>query len=192
MLNIIRGFHVQRKICTRCKIDKSYEDFYLDPSRKSGLKPECKDCLAKRAKDNWIINKDILTPIRKEQSEIRKATGGLRPKISVQTKLARRLRTRTAMAIRQNNKGGSAVADLGCSIDEFKVWLESQFVEHMSWDNWGKGPGYWNIDHKIPLSSADLSDFNEFQKVAHFTNLQPLWFEDNMAKFNRLDFYRPS
>jgi len=58
----------------------------------------------------------------------------------------------------------------------------------MTWDNYGSGPGSWNIDHIIPLSSFDLTDREQFLEACHYTNLQPLWFEDNMEKGSQLDW----
>jgi hypothetical protein len=65
---------------------------------------------------------------------------------------------------------------LGCSFDEFKLYLESKFETWMTWDNYGLYNGElnygWDIDHIIPLSSA-LSE-EDVIKLNHYTNLQPL------------------
>lgn len=71
---------------------------------------------------------------------------------------------------------------LGCTIEEFIQHLQSQFTEGMTLENHGQGPGKWNIDHIVPISSAKTEE--EIYKLSHYTNLQPLWFEDNMKKFN--------
>lgn len=47
---------------------------------------------------------------------------------------------------------GSAVRDLGCSIEFLKSYLESKFTGNMSWENQGE----WYIDHIKPLSSFNL------------------------------------
>jgi hypothetical protein len=48
----------------------------------------------------------------------------------------------------------------------------------MTFDNYGmKG---WHLDHIIPLSSANNED--EIIKLCHFTNLQPLWWYENLKK----------
>jgi hypothetical protein len=51
----------------------------------------------------------------------------------------------------------------------------------MSWEKFGK---YIHIDHIIPLSSAKTEE--EIYKLCHYTNLQPLWAEDNLKKSNKL------
>jgi hypothetical protein len=52
----------------------------------------------------------------------------------------------------------------------------------MSWDNWGRGPGKWQIDHKEALCLFDLMRREELLKAVHYTNLQPLWHEDHAIK----------
>jgi hypothetical protein len=98
-------------------------------------------------------------------------------------KLQNNLRIRLITAIKQGSKAGSAVKDLGCSIEELKQYLESKFQPGMSWDNWGRHG--WHIDHIKPLSRFDLSNREEFLKACHYTNLQPLWAIDNIRKGNK-------
>jgi hypothetical protein len=100
--------------------------------------------------------------------------------------LAGILRRRVLNAIHGGYKSGSAVRDLGCSIPELKIWLENQFLPGMLWENRGKGDGRWNIDHILPLSKFDLTDREQFLKVCHYTNLQPLWEKDNLIKGNKI------
>lgn len=65
---------------------------------------------------------------------------------------------------------------LGCSYDEFKLHIESQFQEWMNWDNYGLYNGElnygWDIDHIIPISSATTEE--DVLQLNHYTNLQPL------------------
>ena len=65
-----------------------------------------------------------------------------------QPTLSSRLRGRLNKALRGEYKAGSAVLDLGCSIQELKRHLERQFAAGMSWDNYGE----WHIDHIRPLA----------------------------------------
>jgi hypothetical protein len=99
-------------------------------------------------------------------------------------KLQTLLRTRLLKALKSNYKKGSAVEMLGCSIEEFKEYLESKFTKGMSWDN--HGTNGWHIDHIIPLSRVDLQNISELKKVCHYTNMQPLWAVDNLKKSNRI------
>ena len=92
------------------------------------------------------------------------------------------MRSRLNGAIKNNSKSGSAVRDLGCSIDELKIYLEKQFQPGMIWKNWGNKGGQWSIDHIIPLISVDLKNREEFLKVCHYTNLRPMWHIDNLKK----------
>lgn len=66
---------------------------------------------------------------------------------------------------------------LGCSYEDFKIYLESKFETWMTYDNQGlydkdKYDYGWDIDHIIPLSNAATED--ELIKLCHYTNLQPL------------------
>ena len=101
-------------------------------------------------------------------------------------KIAKALRHRLNEALKTNQKVGSAVNDLGCSIKEFKVYLEDKFHPHpmtgqlMTWDNHTlRG---WHIDHIVPLISFDLTDRDQLLKACHYTNMQPLWWRDNIVK----------
>jgi len=103
---------------------------------------------------------------------------------NLQHKLSLRLRGRLNEALRKNTRNGSAVRDLGCSLDELKSYLENRFQEGMSWDNWTKNG--WHIDHIIPISKFDLSIPEEVKKACHYTNLQPMWADENIRKGNRI------
>jgi hypothetical protein len=85
-------------------------------------------------------------------------------------------------AIKNGQKAGSAVDDLGCSIEFLRAYLEAHFNPGMTWDNWGQGPGKWHIDHIVPLAWFDLTNREQFLSACHYTNLQPLWSEENLSK----------
>lgn len=105
-------------------------------------------------------------------------------------KLKQQLRHRLYDAIFNNYKNGSGVRDLGCSIDELKIWLESQFQPGMTWKNWGSGENDWQIDHIIPFhllkyKDKDGKDYMSYESqrvVCHYKNLRPMWRNDNLAR----------
>ena len=108
-----------------------------------------------------------------------------RIKTDINFRLAHNLRNRLRHAIKNNQKVGSAVRDLGCSVQELKEHLENQFTEGMSWDNYGLYG--WHIDHITPLASFNLEDREQFLQAANYTNLQPLWAEDNLRKGDKCE-----
>jgi hypothetical protein len=103
-------------------------------------------------------------------------------KNDINFKICTILRSRLNKAVKRNQKSGSAVRDLGCTIDFLKTYLESMFLSGMSWSNHGE----WEIDHILPLSSFDRSNPEELKKACHYTNLQPLWAKDNLSKSNKI------
>jgi len=103
-------------------------------------------------------------------------------KNDIKWRLKSNLRCRIKRAINGNYKSGSAIESLGCSIYEFKVYLEKLFQPGMSWDNYGRDG--WHIDHIKPLSLFDLTDPKQLKEACYYTNLQPLWQYDNLKKGN--------
>ncbi len=92
------------------------------------------------------------------------------------------LHRRLNNALKGNFKSGSAVRDLGCSIAEFRTYIAAKFQPGMSWGNYGE----WHLDHIKPLASFNLADREQFLKAFHFTNYQPLWAKDNLAKGSKI------
>lgn len=100
------------------------------------------------------------------------------------------LRRRLNLALNKNIKSESTSKLLGCSIEKLKEHLESQFTEGMTWDNYGFYG--WHVDHIKPCVSFDLSDPEEQHKCFHYTNLQPLWAEENRVKWHYSKEYNGS
>ncbi|AXF51918.1 MAG: putative HNH endonuclease [Caudoviricetes sp.] len=88
-----------------------------------------------------------------------------------------RARLLQAFSAKRVRKGSPTGVMLGCSYSELMVHLESQFKDGMTWENRGTA---WHVDHRTPLASARSAE--ELTALCHFTNLQPLWAEDNYAK----------
>lgn len=91
-----------------------------------------------------------------------------------------RKRLRKYLKLKNFKKKKSSIKLLGCSLEKFKIYLESKFVSGMSWDNYGE----WHIDHIVPLASA--KNETELYNLCHFSNLQPLWALDNQKKGAKL------
>lgn len=89
-----------------------------------------------------------------------------------------RVRINTALSERGLWKKGRTVELIGIDTKKLAEYIESKFLEGMSWDN----RNLWHIDHIRPLNSFDLTD-KEQQKLAfNYMNLQPLWARENLVK----------
>jgi hypothetical protein len=160
--------------CARVRYNKKKVDrkYYLNNKDKwvaRSQRPEVKLKKKQAGKLYREKNKDILYKKQAEQQ-----------RINPLRRIPWLLRNRLRMAMKKKVKKGSAVRDLGCSIEEFKKYLESLFQPGMSWDN--QGLYGWHIDHIIPLSSFDLQCPEQVKIACNYKNLQPLWAQDNLSK----------
>lgn len=105
----------------------------------------------------------------------------LRLKNNPNIRLIHNLRVRLYEVLKGKIKTSSTLNLLGCSVDELWIYLESQFQPGMTRENYGT----WHIDHIKPCSSFDFTDPDQQKKCFHYTNLQPLWAEDNIKKSNK-------
>ena len=74
---------------------------------------------------------------------------------------------------------------LGCDLNFYIKWIESNFIDTMSWDNYGKE---WDMDHVIPTSILNFSIEKNIKFCYNWTNFRPLKKSDNMSKSNKLYF----
>jgi hypothetical protein len=96
-------------------------------------------------------------------------------------KLKLRIRNLICQCFRRKSykKGSKTENILGCSFDNLKAHIESQFKSGMSWNNWGQ----WHIDHIMPVSMAKTED--EIIRLNHHRNLRPLWAHENLSKSDK-------
>lgn len=183
-----------KKKCSKCFIEKALDEFHKQSAGKFGRRPDCRVCRGvlfragprttpeyqKERVKRW--RQDNIKKFRAYKREYIKS----RRKSDVQVKLRDTLRCRIRIAIKAGKKSGSAVKDLGCSLGEFKLYLESKFQPGMTWDNYGHDG--WHIDHIIPLAHFDLTDREQFLIACNYKNMQPLWAKDNFYKNDKLNF----
>jgi len=111
-----------------------------------------------------------------------------RKKVDIGFKLSKILRTRMWSALKSNIKSNKTIELTGCTLIQLKKYIESKFYDHpttnekMNWDNYG----VWHVDHIIPCAQFDLSDPEQQKICFHYTNLQPMWGEQNLKKGARL------
>ena len=76
---------------------------------------------------------------------------------------------------------------LGCTMEEFKDHITAQLHDGMTWTNYGPASTtqrHWNIDHITPLKYG-APTLEEVVARLHYTNTQPMWAADNIAKGNK-------
>jgi len=194
------------KTCSKCKQAQPVSYFSKKKASSSGYKSHCKQCDKQlreqnRERDKELKHKHYLNNkekylkahqtynalhaghIKEWKRNYRSTYEKQRYNNDVSHRLKCVLRSRLYQALQENQKTGSAVNDLGCSVEELKKHLESLWKPGMSWDNWSKDG--WHIDHIRPLNSFDLSNSEEVKQACHYSNLQPLWAEENLQKSDK-------
>lgn len=95
-----------------------------------------------------------------------------------------RIRARIYLAMRGKAKSGKTFELLGYTPEDLRRHIEKQFCKGMSWGNYGE----WHIDHIVPLSSFEISSWDdpELKAAWDLTNLRPIWSKENLQKSARL------
>lgn len=130
-----------------------------------------KDKIQEKVKQYVIDNKEEVNKRQQDWRKRKLETDNLFKLSYIISKKLRKLFKRTGY-IKNNTKEEI----LGCTLLEFKQYLENQFEVWMNWENKGLYNGTpnfgWDIDHKTPISTACSEE--EIIKLNHYTNLQPL------------------
>lgn len=194
--------NAESKKCVICHIIKPKDAFHKRTVAYDGRTSRCTECLSatrdrlsekayrkqnkEKAHDYSVTyrlnNKERKAKLDKEYRERNRDT--LRVKKLTKRKTdplyaaAHKARLMLHTALRRKNitKKETTSTILGCSFSDLKKHLESKFSVGMSWESKGE----WHIDHIIPLASAKTPE--GVIKLNHYTNLQPLWAEDNLRK----------
>ena len=172
-------------VCTTCGEEKVYTLF----SKKGKQKPyECKACLNTRERDRRSGNPEEYNKKKRESYQVRKNKINETRRKNLQRRRDEEPRYRVMMALHvrlydavKRNKGVKSAKTLellGCTVEQLQTFLEAEFTEGMTWENYGE----WHIDHIRPCASFNLEDPEEQKKCFHWTNLQPLWALDNIRK----------
>jgi hypothetical protein len=170
----------------RLRKNANQREYYAATREK--WKAYCKTYHAKNRDKNLADMKayDALPSSKAKRSARHKRRYASDPQYKLRNLLRNRFYdTLTERGRKKGAKGDQSVLDLlGCSLDEFRDYIAAQFQPGMTWDNRSKHG--WHIDHIIPLDSFDLTNSEELARAWHYTNMQPLWAEDNIAKGNKL------
>ena len=189
------------KVCTKCKEEKELSEFTKGKRNKNGVRNECKICSNKYnikykeinpekvLKYNIVFSNYYKIYYKNNKEKILQYERDCRNEYNKKRKLVDplfklRCNIRSLICNSFKNKGFKKESKthkyLGCSYEEFKLHLESQFTSGMTWDKLGE----WHLDHIYPVSLA--KDEEEIIRLNHYTNFQPLWAIDNIKKGNKI------
>ncbi len=157
------------KNCTKCKIEKSWLEFRINKKNKTSRRSQCRKCES--------IAHSLYSKTNKEK--VNKARA-LKTKNNPIFKLRLRISCRVKEIFRRKNfkKNKKYKEYIGCTPQQLYKHITKQFKDGMSWDNYGING--WHIDHIIPLCLAKTEE--DVYKLSHYSNLQPLWAEENLKK----------
>jgi hypothetical protein len=192
---------VKTKVCSKCKIPKPLSDFYITndtyhywckacdyASKVKYRKTEKGKAVMKKSyhKNKLKIQEYYLRDDVKERNRIAKLTPARKKTTrqyernkynsDPQYNIAKKLRVRINKALRTNNANNIAshcVELIGCTYNDFRIYIESLFTPEMTWERVLSGE--IQIDHITPCASFDLTDPEQQKQCFHYTNLQPLW-----------------
>jgi hypothetical protein len=119
-------------------------------------------------RDSALERRRVNTKIRKENDPNYKFSENIRSLISI--------------SFKKYKKSLKTEQILGCTLEFFRNYILSKCSEGMTIKDFHKY-GY-QIDHIIPISSGTSEE--EVIKLNHYTNLQPLWWRDNIIKSNKI------
>ncbi len=88
-------------------------------------------------------------------------------------RMFRSVQNRSGQILRGEASPSRAV---GCSHAALRRHIEARFTDGMTWERYGQ----WEVDHITPLSAA--RSLEHLIELCHYSNLQPLWKRDNLAK----------
>ena len=184
-----------KRRCRYCEEILPLEKFAVSSKGHHGRKSYCNPC----SMEKWQKAYRQLPESRVKKSKHDKkyrSKPGIKEKLHKQLnekyhnnpahKLKVIMRNRVNKILGGKKKSQSFVRDLGCTADELVTHLESKFYsnpktgEIMNWDNHTMDG--WHVDHIKPLHEFDLEDEGQFKEAAHYTNLQPLWWWENLEK----------
>ena len=149
------------------------------PPQTKAYRDANKDKIAARNKEWREANKEKIAA----QNKVRKASDPAFKALSnFRTRLAK-----FGSKARAKSKTPRFEYYFGCTPEQYVRYIEAQFLEGMTWDNYGD----WQIDHILPLSLG-INEF-EWRMLNHYTNLRPMWATENQSKSDTLpDSFPPN
>jgi hypothetical protein len=169
--------------CIKCKEIKELttKHFQKSSRAKSGFDSRCKICIVQiRAEYDTSYKREYAKEYNRIHKKERAAYIAKRRKEDPAFRARSNVGQWTRQLLRANKLKYSKI--IGCTQGQFVRHLESLFEPGMTWENYGNGPGKWQIDHIKSLALAILEGSESFSKACNYKNLQPLWHSDHAIK----------
>jgi len=175
--------HATCKECNRVKNrERNKKRYHNDPNYKARqLTSARKYQIENDYYSNWRENnRDKIKDYNQNHKEYKCQWAQDQRQNNIQYKLKGNIRSRIYQSLQ--NRTDSSEEILGCSIEEYIIYLEQQFNQNMNWENYGT---YWEIDHIKAISKFDLTNVNEVKICFNYKNTQPLSINENRKKGNK-------
>jgi hypothetical protein len=188
-------FSANQKECTKCKQTKVLSDFR---KRKHYVNSSCKSCEKEELRIYRLNNQEKIKEASRKRLAKKKQDPLFRKQLTEKKRLYKnkkkqedpiyKMKLNISKLIGESikrhgwGKNTKTFELLGCDWQTFKLHIENQFVDGMTWENHGQFG--WHFDHITPISSGKTQD--EINNLNHYTNFQPLWWEDNLRKSDKL------
>lgn len=164
--------------------DKKYYDknkeIILEKSKQYNILNHDKICQNK--KKYYQENIESIKDYHQKNKELRNQKKKERNKNDTLFRIKESLKTRIHKVL-NCNKTDKSWNYIDCTCNELKEWLEYQFDNNMTWDNYSI---YWHIDHVIPIATFNLLNKVQQKRCFHWTNLRPLNKSENMSKSDKI------
>ena len=170
-------------ICSKCGKEKPIDDFRTYKRRgKTSRRSDCRIC--ERAWDKERSKTKVVKEEHRVARNIRrKEQRAIDPIMRLTNNVQRRIRV--ALEKTSETKGykveraAEYIELIGCTYAQLMDYLESQFMEGMTRDNYGE---VWVQDHIRACASFDLSDPLQQRECFHYSNMAPDTPDDNKSK----------
>jgi len=183
------------KHCNKCNCDKEINEFGKDKTHRDGHASVCLECCRKKDKERaklpyriaqmksdkmreWKKNYNK-TPQRKSHIRNYENTHRQKP----QVRIAHNLRSMIRFIVQRPSISKETEKLIGCTRKQFLDYQQGLFLQGMTFDNYGK---VWEFDHIKPLIKFDLTNEHDYNVCCHYTNIQPLFCNENKEKTDRV------
>lgn len=190
------GLHYNCKMCRKLEREKNKEhirkknkEYYESNKNELILKnreyrKENSEKINVQRKQYRQKNKEHIRMKNKEYLPIRKEKIKHKRKTDKNFQIQEVLRSKIHKMLK--GKKSSFSNYLGIDIELFKKWIEYQFKSDMNWDNFGT---LWQLDHILPINQFNFENDIDKKVCFNWTNLQPLYSDENRKKSDKLELH---